>query len=79
MKLPVTQAKLLTQLQNGATLHYCQFPFRGGDPYYWVSEGFQNCTKAAKALLGKGLVERDTLNPRDWAFRLTDAGRAFQA
>lgn len=72
MKLSKTQKELLQEMQSGKKLHY-MLRFNPG-PYYLC--GMRRCTKAAKALMAKGLVESfgSAFRP---SFRLTAEGLAF--
>ena len=79
MKLSPTQAKLLTQLQGGAVLHYMRYMGRfNPDPYYFCSADNRRCTRAAEVLIKKGLVQRHKeYRYSDLTFTLTEAGKAF--
>lgn len=80
MKLSATQAKLLAQLQGGAVLHYmCYMGRFNPTPYYFCSSDMERCTKAAEALIKKGLVQSHKKhNYSDPTFSLTEYGKAFQ-
>lgn len=78
MKLSKTQSDVLLKLQAGGTLHYMQYMGGSSRAYYFVNVGGA-CTKAAEALIKKGLVRDFRTNPfgrND--FRLTDAGKEWK-
>ena len=57
MKLSKTQSELLQKLQSGETLHYIAYMGRYNPNAYFFC-GATRCTKAADALIKKGVVER---------------------
>ena len=79
MKLSATQTHLLTQLQGGAVLHYMRYMGSlNPKPYYFCSDDCKRCTKAAEALIEKGLVDRHKENSySDPTFSLSETGKAF--
>lgn len=79
VKLSKTQVELLAQLQAGAVLHYQRYMGRfNPTPYYFCSADMRRCTKAAEALIEKGLVIRHKAHHySDPTFSLSESGKSF--
>jgi hypothetical protein len=58
LRLSKTQRELLDAMRGGVVVHYMRYMGRfNPHPYYFRTDGGR-CTKAAQALLEKGLVEK---------------------
>lgn len=58
MKLSTPQAELLQAMRAGAVCHYMRYMGTfNPTPYYFRTDTMKPCTKQARALLTRGLVE----------------------